>query len=153
MSFEKFLPSGREESVGLILVECLRLDWVFPLTRDENLSERVCRSCGRKIRNAAELHSFIEQPLCSARVDEDLNCKDSKDRCKRQLPTTSSLKEATPKKPAYRNRRLLRFVTFVHLPFFVRSLDLFVASLVFMKIYKGHFMSCYKEECYALAKF
>ena len=29
--------------------------------------------------------------------------------------------------------RLLRFVTFVHLPFFVRSLDLFVASLVFMK--------------------
>ena len=27
----------------------------------------------------------------------------------------------------------LRFVTFVHLPFSVRSLDLFVASLVFMK--------------------
>ena len=29
--------------------------------------------------------------------------------------------------------RLLRFVTFVHLPFSVRSLDLFAASLVFMK--------------------
>ena len=29
--------------------------------------------------------------------------------------------------------RLLRFVTFVHLPFPVGSLDLFVASLVFMK--------------------
>ena len=29
--------------------------------------------------------------------------------------------------------RLLRFVTFVHLPFFVRSLYLFVALLVFMK--------------------
>ena len=29
--------------------------------------------------------------------------------------------------------RLLRFMTFVHLPFSVRSLDLFVASLVFMK--------------------
>ena len=40
---------------------------------------------------------------------------------------------------------ILRFVTFVHLPFSVRSLDLFVASLVFM--------SCYKEECYALANF
>ena len=29
--------------------------------------------------------------------------------------------------------RLLRFVTFVHLPFSFRSLDLFVASLLFMK--------------------
>ena len=29
--------------------------------------------------------------------------------------------------------RLQRFVTFVHLPFSVRSPDLFVASLVFMK--------------------
>ena len=29
--------------------------------------------------------------------------------------------------------RLLRFVTFVHLPISVRSLNLFVASLVFMK--------------------
>ena len=128
----------------------------FTLTRDENLSERVCGSCGQKIRNAAELHSLIEQALCSTRVDEDLNCKDSKDRCKRQLPTThlttiTPEKSNTKKKPAYRNRRLLRFVTFVHLPFSVRSLDLFVASLVFIKIYKGHFMSCYKEACYGLA--
>ena len=80
MSFEKFSPSGREESVGLILVECCASpDWVFPLTRDENLSERVCRSCGHKIRNAAEQHSFIEQAICSTRVDGDLNCKDSED--------------------------------------------------------------------------
>ena len=39
---------------------------------------------------------------------------------------------------------LLLFVTFVHLPFSVRSLDLFVASLVFMKgtsccVIKGNF--------------
>ena len=33
MSFDKFSPSGREESVGLILVECCASpDWVFPLT-------------------------------------------------------------------------------------------------------------------------
>ena len=76
----------------------LRLDWVFPLTRDENLSERVCRSCGRKIRNAAELHSFIEQVLCSKRVDEDLNCKDSEDRCKRQLPNTITPERSNTKK-------------------------------------------------------
>ena len=104
-----------------------------------------------EMRNAAELHSFIEQALCSTKVDEDLNCKDSKDRCKRQLPTTPE--RSNTKKTAYRNRGLLRFVTFVHLPFSIRSLDLFVASLVFMKIYKGHFMLCYKEECYAVENF
>ena len=125
----------------------------FPLTRDENLSERVCGSCGQKIRNAAKLHSFIEQALCSTRVDEDLNCKDSKGRCKRQLPTTITPERSNTEKTAYRNRWLLRFVTFVHLPFSVRSLDLFVASLVFMKSYKGHFMLCCKKEGYALANF
>ena len=36
---------------------------------------------------------------------------------------------------------ILRFVTFVHLPFSIGSLDLFVASLVFMK---G--TSCCKDE-------
>ena len=98
MPFEKFSSSSREESVGLILV--LRLDWVFPLTRDENLSERVCRSCGPKIRNAAELHSFIDQALhvWSTRVDEDLNCKDSEDRCKRQLSTTIMPERSNTKK-------------------------------------------------------
>ena len=76
----------------------LWFDWVFPLTRDENLSEQVCRSCGRKIRNAAELHSFIEQALCSTRVDEDLNYKDSEDRCKRQLPNTITPDRSNTKK-------------------------------------------------------
>ena len=66
-----------EKFVGLIL---------------DNLSEWVCRSCGHKIRNATELYSFIEQALCSTRVDEDLNCKDSEDGCKRQLATTERSK-------------------------------------------------------------
>ena len=98
-SFENlFTPSGREESVGLILAECCG-SIGFPLTRDENLSERVCRSCGCKIRNAAELYSFIEQAVCSTRVtDEDLNCKDSEDRCKRQLPTTVTPERIDTKK-------------------------------------------------------
>ena len=127
----------------------LRLDWVFPLTRDENLSERVCRSCGRKIRNAAELHSFIEQVLCSKRVDEDLNCKDSEDRCKRQLPNTITPERSnTKKQTASTVRDICTFAVLCS-----DSHDLFVASLVFMKIYEGHFMLCYKEECYALANF
>jgi len=72
-SFENiFSPSDREESVGLILAECCG-SIGFPLTRDENFSERVCRSCGGKIRNAAELYSFNEQAVCSTRVDKNLN--------------------------------------------------------------------------------
>ena len=98
-SFENlFSQSGREESVGLILAECCG-SIGFPLTRDENLSERVCRSCGRKIRNAAELYSFIEQAVCSTRItDEDLNCKDTEDRCKRQLRTTVTPERIDTKK-------------------------------------------------------
>ena len=98
-SFENlFSPSGREASVGLILAECCG-SIGFPLMRDENLSERFCRSCGRKIRNAAELYSFIEQAVCSTRVaNEDLNCKDSEDRCKRQLPTTVTPERIDTKK-------------------------------------------------------
>ena len=54
-SFENLVsPSGREESVGPILAEYCGLIG-FPLTRDGNFSERVCRSWSRKIRNAAEL--------------------------------------------------------------------------------------------------
>ena len=66
--------------------------------RDENLSEWVCGSCGQKIRNAAKLHSFIEQALCSTRVDEDVNCKDLEHRCKRQLPTTITPERSNTKK-------------------------------------------------------
>ena len=40
-----FSPSGRDESVGLILAERCGLIG-FPLTRDEHLSERVCRKTG-----------------------------------------------------------------------------------------------------------
>ena len=46
----------------------------------------------------AELHNFIEQASCSTRVDEDLNCKDLEDRCKRQLPTTIMPERSNTKK-------------------------------------------------------
>ena len=68
VSFEKFSPSGREESVGLILVEC-------------------CGSIG-----------FSTNGRRKPFVDEDLNCKDLKDRCKRQLPTTITLERSNTKK-------------------------------------------------------
>ena len=102
MSFENiFSLLRREESVRLILAECCGSTG-FPLMRVENFSERVCRYCGRKIRNAAELYNFIEQAVCSTRVNEDLNCKDLEDRCKRQLPTTIMPERSNTKKQLIR---------------------------------------------------
>ena len=49
----------------------LWLDWVFLKTK---LSERVCRPCGHKIRNAAELYSFIEKAV-STEEDKDVKQK------------------------------------------------------------------------------
>ena len=72
-SFENlFSPSGRVESAGLNLAHCCG-SFGLRLTRNENLSERVCRPCARKIRNAAQLYSFIEKAVSNANVEEDLH--------------------------------------------------------------------------------
>ena len=67
-----FLPAGRVEGAGLIFAHCCG-SIGLPLIRNENLSERVCRPCGRKIRNTAELHSFIEKAVSNTNVEEDLH--------------------------------------------------------------------------------
>ena len=64
-------PSGRQESAELILAEwCGSIG--LPLSRNQNLHKRVCRPCGPKIRNAAELYNFIENAV-SAKAEKDLN--------------------------------------------------------------------------------
>ena len=73
-SFENlFSPSsGRVKSAGLILAHrCC--SFRLRLTRNENLSERVCRPYGRKTINAAELYSFIEKAVSNTNVEEDLH--------------------------------------------------------------------------------
>ena len=67
-----FSPSGRVESAGLNLAHCCG-SIGLRLTRNENLSEQVCRPCARKIRNAAQLYSFIEKAVSNTIVDEDLD--------------------------------------------------------------------------------
>ena len=67
-----FWPSGKVESAGLILAHCCG-SIGLRLTRNENLSERVCRPCARKIRNAAQLYSFIEKAVSNTIVEEDLD--------------------------------------------------------------------------------
>ena len=97
-SFENlFSPSGRVESAGLILAHCCGSIGLW-LTRNENLSEQVCRSCGRKIRNAAQLYSFIEKAVSNTIVEEDLDWEAVEDRSKRQLPTTITPQRSDVKK-------------------------------------------------------
>ena len=87
-SFENlFSPSGRVESAGLNLAHCCG-SIGLRLTRNENLSERVCRPCARKIRNAAQLYSFIEKAASNTIVEEDFHWEAVEDRSKRQLPST-----------------------------------------------------------------
>ena len=82
-----FSPSGRVESAGLNLAHCCG-SIGLRLTRNENLSERVCRPCARKIRNAAQLYSFIVRAVSNTIV-------------KRQLPTT-----IPPQRSDVRKKRL-----------------------------------------------
>ena len=66
-----FSPTLREESPGLILAECcdtMRLT----VTKNPNLSERVCIPCSCKIRNVAEVYRFVEEAISAT---EDLSCE------------------------------------------------------------------------------
>ena len=59
------------------------------------LLERVCRPCGLKIRNAAQLYSFIEKAVSSTIFEEDLHWEAVEDRRKRQLPKKRCKKETS----------------------------------------------------------
>ena len=108
-------------------------------------SDRVCYPCVRKILSLGQLFEFVK-----AGTTPTLNC----------VPKSTKRTLATPGKgsPSWRKSKvvriqckmgltslhdLLRFVTFVHLPFSVRLLDLFCR---FTRVYEGHFMLCYNKE-------
>ena len=75
VSFQNlFSPTSREESPGLILAECCGTIGL-PVSKNPNLSERVCIPCSRKIRNAAELYRFVEEAI-SATEDSRIVTKD-----------------------------------------------------------------------------
>ena len=101
-SFENlFKPSGREESKKIILANaCESIG--FKLNQSESLSDRVCQSCGRKIRNASELYNFIKEAVAQTIAKEQIS--DNSERSKRQLPTTITPDRNEFKKPHSKER-------------------------------------------------
>ena len=91
-SFENlFSKFARKESPGRVLADCCS-SMGFPLIKRQSVSERVCRSCGRKIRNASELYRFIQTAVtCS---NDSVTGNETEEsylqECstKRKLPTT-----------------------------------------------------------------
>ena len=66
--------------------------WVnlgIKLINSSEMSERVCKACGRKIRNASELFSLIKREINVPAAKQDAMVK-------RQLPTTVSSPERSP---------------------------------------------------------
>ncbi len=80
----------------------------FPLLKCQSLSERVCRGCGRKIRNAAEFYYFIKTAVTSSNATAfpAANCESTVEKIstKRQLPTTVTPERKQGKKAYNRTR-------------------------------------------------
>ena len=99
-----FLPSGRKECAGCVLADTLFIVGV-KLVQDPGKSDKVCRPCARKIRNAADCLTFITGKLAendaepkeqqttgleenSSTPSKSLAASPSSKRQKRLLPTT-----------------------------------------------------------------
>ena len=57
-----FKPSERKESKGLLLSRACEIVGL-PVQKSPLLSERICRPCGRKIRNVYENFTFLKDNL------------------------------------------------------------------------------------------
>ena len=80
----------------------LLIELGFLPRKSADTSDRVCKACARKVRNAHELFSCIRNALANeeASREKDENYTDGKDtnasRIKRQLPTTVCSPERSP---------------------------------------------------------
>ena len=98
ISSENIFTTSATSKVAQTLQELLS-DLGFLLEKSTNSSDRVCKACARKVRNAHELFGFIKTALLNvqeATREKDECYTDSQDdaptnstiRIKRQLPTT-----------------------------------------------------------------
>jgi hypothetical protein len=102
VSFENlFKASGRKESKGLVLSQACEIVGL-PVQKSPFLSERICRPCGRKVRNVHENFIFLKSHLDSSRSESESFQNRSPVRQKRQLPTT-----VTPERQDRRQNRTI----------------------------------------------
>jgi len=102
-SFENlFSKSARKESPGTVLADCCS-SMGFPLIKSQSVSERVCGSCGRKIRNASKLYGFIQTAVTCSNDSATGNETEESDlqECssKRELPITVTPDRQKGKRP------------------------------------------------------
>ena len=87
-----FQPSKQKGSFGVILAKlCESVG--LPVKYCEDKSDRVCSSCGRKIRNLHQLFSFVSSALINS---DNENSDSSEERFKRCLPTSVSSPDRRP---------------------------------------------------------
>ena len=87
-----FQPSKQKGSFGVILAKlCESVG--LPVKYCEDKSDRVCSSCGRKIRNLHQLFSFVLSALINS---DNENSDSSEERFKRCLPRSVSSPDRSP---------------------------------------------------------
>ena len=87
-----FQPSKQKGSFGVILAKlCESVG--LPVKYCEHKSDRVCSSCGRKIRNLHQLFSFVSSALINS---DNENSDSSEERFKGCLPTSVSSPDRSP---------------------------------------------------------
>ena len=87
-----FQPSKQKGSFGVILAKlCESVG--LPVKYCEDKSDRVCSSCGRKIRNLHQSFSFVSSALINS---DNENSDSSEERFKRCLPTSVSSPDRSP---------------------------------------------------------
>ena len=117
-----FKPSKREECrLDETLAE-LSSQIGLQISNSPDLSDRVCKSCGRKIRTAFQLYTFIKKALSQNLPSDTLSLVDQasedSDRFKRLLPSSilspdrSPRPKKGPKRSSYSSvaKKLLSFV-------------------------------------------
>ena len=106
-----YKQSDRKESKGLILTNAWKRIGLG-VHKSDHLSHRVCRPCGRKIRNAVDNYDFLKTHLETRSQSElglcdSVNEDETTSRQKRQLSTTVTpeRRASTPKIARAQNRK------------------------------------------------
>ena len=103
VSFENIFKCSKTSKITQTLQE-LCSDLGFLVEKSSVSSDRVCRACARKVRNAHELFHFIKTAFVNGKpsqdeVDKDGEIDDSSEstcRFKRRLPTTVCSPDRSP---------------------------------------------------------